>query len=237
MIDGYIRPQILKAKAKLLHDCNATLVFELGKHHHPHPHPAPPMPPPTNNSNISGACQLYDQGFDHFGSKVNRQVFSGLPDAKSDAFLKVLAGEVQIPPQLQQAWTKALSSITKADAAPVIFTSIACAPDKEKAEDACRFVVMMGKHSPSTVKSDIVLVQVNAAFGINITEASQPVLQVSETTKAGGSYVTKPVVTQGPSKTDVSQLMEEYTTFFQAVAFENVISSGVGGRSRGVQRP
>merc|ERR1711998_497158 len=106
VINGYIKPEIATAKAKLHRDCNASLITEFGRH--PHPHPSPPTPP-GNNSNISEACQLYNLGFDHYSSQVNRQVFSGLPDAKSAAFLKMLAGEVQIPPALQPAWIKALS--------------------------------------------------------------------------------------------------------------------------------
>ena len=138
----------------------------------------PPTPP--GPSNISSACQLYDLGFDHYNSQVNRQVFSGLPDAKSTAFLQMLASQVQIPAALQPKWIKALNGIVKANEAPAIFTSLACAWDKQKTEDACKFVVMMGKHNPSTLKSDIVLVQVAAAFGINVTDATQPVLEVTE---------------------------------------------------------
>lgn len=136
IIQHYIKPSIAQAKQQLHHDCNSSLSWP----------PAPP-PPPSNASNISAACDLYNLGFSGWTNNVSRNVFTGLQDARAPDFLNILATQIQIPAAVRPAWVKALNSILTADQIPALFTSISCAPDKQKLQDTCRFVVMLGEPS------------------------------------------------------------------------------------------
>lgn len=231
IVDGYIKPEIVKLKSKLAADCG--------------PAPAPPRPP-TPSGNVTNACDLYRMGFTKFGNKVNRQVFQGLQDAMADKFLAMLATQVQsaccrhhcvpahishfldiiwqvhVPAPLQSAWVKAVMGITKADMAPALFTSVLCAPKKKHLADSCQFILLMGKHNSGVKKSDVVVIQVDASFGLNPTVATAPIMEVNETSKKGNSFQSHNLV---PPPETVSLLMDEYMTYFQTVAYTSVVSA------------